>query len=164
MKALIKKIIVAVNGSKQSEHAALYSILFAKQYKCELKAVYVVDTASLKQLTLGNFFYKEESLKYEQNLENDGEKYLKEVENLAKSKGIKIQTELRKGSPWSEIIKSAEDFDADLIILGGKEHTSPSVSLIHDSASATNMDIVGNANCNVFVVRQNDVEKLFKLS
>lgn len=55
IKPLIQKIVVAVNGSDQSVHAAMYAILVAKQFNCALKAVYVVDTAALKQLTMTNF-------------------------------------------------------------------------------------------------------------
>lgn len=165
-KSLINKVIVAVNGSSQSYHAALYSIILAKQYGCTVKAVYVVDTAALKQLTMSRFFYKEESEKYEENLNHDGHKYLQEISDLARSKGVKIQTEMRKGSPWAEIIHCAEDFEADLIVLGGKEHQYSSMSSVirNDVASATNIDIVGNANCNVLVVREKDVEKKFNMA
>ena len=68
IKPLIQKVIVAINGSEKSLHAAMYGIIMARQYKCELKAVYVVDTASLRQLTMSGFLYKEESEKYEKNL------------------------------------------------------------------------------------------------
>ena len=65
IKPLFQKIVVAINGSEQSLHAAMYAILLAKQYKCSLKAVYVVDTAALKFLSMSKFFLKTESQKYE---------------------------------------------------------------------------------------------------
>lgn len=166
LKPLIQKIVVAVNGSEQSLHAAMYAILMAKQYKCALKAVYVVDTAALKFLNVSKFFLKDESKKYEDNLVKDGEKYLEQVEALAKGKGIKLETELKRGSPWAEILQTADTFNADLILLGGREHPASSVSssVTHDRASSTNMDIIGSANCNVLVVRQKDIEKLFRIA
>lgn len=165
LKPLIQRTIVAVNGSEQSLHAAMYAILMAKQFKCQLKAVYVVDTAALKQLTLAKFLFSEESKKYEDNLIKDGTKYLNQVVELAKSKGIKIETELRNGSPWSEILSAADSFKSDLIILGGKEHDSSSINSVmtRDHASAMNVDVVGSARCNVLVVRQKDIEKLFRI-
>lgn len=163
-KPLIKRIVVAINGTEQSLHGAMYAILMAKQYGCVLKAVYVVDTATIKQLTLSKFFVSDESASYENSLESDGNKILSDIVVLAAKKGVKIQTELRKGSVWAQIIMSAEDFNADLIILGGKEHGASSFQSVvnRDSVSATNIGIVGNASCNVLIVREKNIEKLFK--
>ena len=51
-KPLFSNILVAVSGSDASIHAAKYAIIMAKQYRCRLSAVYVVDTATIRQLTL----------------------------------------------------------------------------------------------------------------
>ena len=166
IKPLIQKIVVAVNGSEQSIHAAMYGILLSKQYKCDLKAIYVVDTSTLKQLTMSRIFLEEESRNYEKRLEDDGKRYLSYLEKLAKEKDVKIMTELKKGAIWSELIKSAEDFGANLILLGGKEHSGDTAknSLRHDKISATNSEIIGSASCNVLVVREPNIEKLFKIA
>ncbi len=166
IKPLFQKIIVAVNGSEQSIHAAMYAIMMAKTYKCQLKAVYVVDTAALKQLEFSKIFLSEESKRYETNLVSDGHKYLSYVENLAKQKGIKIDTELRKGSIWSQVITVADEFDADLILLGGRENQAHSMgnNIKHDKTSSTNSEIIGSARCNVLVVRKPEIEKLFKIA
>lgn len=163
IKPLIQKVIVAINGSEKSLHAAMYGIIMARQYKCELKAVYVVDTASLRQLTMSGFLYKEESEKYEKNLLEDGNKYLQEIVSLGKTKGVKVQTELRKGTPWSEILHSAEDYRADLILLGGNENKGNVSTVYHDATGTTNMDIIGYAKFNVLVVHQKEINRLFKL-
>ena len=52
IKPLFQNIVILISGSEASIHAAQYGILLSKLYRCNLKAVYVVDTASLKQLTL----------------------------------------------------------------------------------------------------------------
>ena len=92
--------------------------------------------------------------------------YLQYLEKLAKEKGIKIQTELKKGAIWAELIKSAEDFGANLILVGGKEHQNDSArNLIQlDKISRTNSEIIGSASCNVLVVNEPDIEKLFKIA
>lgn len=163
IKPLFQKLIVAVNGSDRSIHAAMYAILMAKQYKCALKAIYVVDTATIRQLTLSKFFISEESADYEAGLESDGKRYLDYVAELAKQKGVKIETELRKGAIFSEIIKAADDYKASAILLGGKEHNTAFTGK-RDSISVTNGDIIANARCNVLVIREPDIEKLFKLA
>ncbi len=166
IKPLFQKLLVAVNGSEHSIHAAMYAILMAKQYKCELKAVYVVDVSTLKQLTMSRIFIEEESLDYEKCMGEDGKRYLSYIEKLAKEKDVKISTELKKGAVWSEIIKSADDFDASLILLGGKSKSSDSAGpqVRHDRVSSVNSEIIGSASCNVLVVREPGIEKLFKIA
>lgn len=166
IKPLFQKIIVAVNGSEYSLRAAMYGIMMAKMYKCDLKVIYVVDTATLKQLELSKFFIAEESARYEQKLNADGERYLQYVIELAKQKSVKIETELRKGSVWSQIITSADEFSADLILIGGKKVATGSMNSVmrRDKTSATNSEIIGSASCNVLVVKEPDIEKLFKLA
>lgn len=164
IKPLIQKILVAINGSQQSVQAAMYAIMMAKQLKCELEAVYVVDTATLKQLTMSKFFVAEESERYEQSLIEDGERYLKYVESIAKPKGVKITAKLVKGIVWAELVKEAEAFEADVILLGGKNQVTSVIGDKQDAISATNADIIANARCNVLVVRKKDVEKLFKIA
>ena len=166
IKPLIQRIIVAVNGSEQSIQAAMYGILMAKQYKCEMKAIYIVDTSTIKQLTMSKFFYEEESNHYEQRLCDDGKKYLSYLEKIAKEKDVKIVTELKKGSIWAEVIKAADEFGANLILVGGKSNQNDfsQKSIRHDKISSTNSEIIGSAGCNVLVVREPNIEKLFKLA
>lgn len=164
IKPLFQNILVAVNGSEQSIHAAMYAILMAKLYHCHVKIVYVVDTATLKQLTLSKFFVSDESASYEKNLSEDGKRYLTYVDNLAKSKSVKIETELRKGAVWSEIIAAADEYKAGLILVGGKEHSDSSGVIKHDAISLANSEIIGSAHCSVLVVREPMIEQLFKLA
>lgn len=166
IKPVLNKAIVAINGSSSSLKAAMYGIMLAKQYNIQLKAVYVVDTATLKYLSSSHFLVSEELNSYEINLNNDGKKYLDYVENLAKTKGIKIQTELRKGAVWSEIINAADEFESDLILLGGKDTKNTYVKDIHErrNINATaHSEIAEFAHCPVMIVHKQDVEDLFKI-
>lgn len=79
IKPLVKNVLVAVNGSEASIHALMYGIILAKQQHINLKAVFVVDTATLKQLTLTKFFVADESENYEENLITDGNRDRKSV-------------------------------------------------------------------------------------
>ncbi len=162
IKPLFKNVLVAVNGSEASVHASMYGIMLAKQLHVNLKAVFVVDTATLKQLTLTKFFVTDESEGYEANLVSDGEHYLQYIIDLAKQKGIKIETELRKGAVWSEIITASDEFKADLILIGGREFHSYD-SLRHNVVSESRSDIIANSHCSVLVVKNPELEQLFKL-
>lgn len=159
IKPLFNNILVVINGSEASIQAAQYGILMARLYRCDMKAIYVVDTATLKELTISKFFVSEESFEYEKSLTEDGKRYLNYVENLAKAKGIKIETELRKGSVWSEVIAYADDSKTDLILLGEHKHIQSK-----DVISSIYREIISHANCSVLVVKEKDIEKLYKMA
>lgn len=166
-KSLIQKILVAINGSQSSLQAAMYGIVLAKQNGLSLKVVYVVDTATIKFLTASKLFISEEKDSYERDLNNDGKKYLEYVKDLALSKGIKIETELRSGSVYTEVVMAADDFDADLILLGGhnseKKYFKPQ-SGRHNIQATARSEIVQFAHCPVLVVHKPEIESLFKIS
>ncbi|MCI6257871.1 MAG: universal stress protein [Treponema sp.] len=161
IKPLVKNVLVAVNGSEASIHALMYGIILAKQQHINLKAVFVVDTATLKQLTLTKFFVADESENYEENLITDGKRCLQYAADLAKQKGVRIETEVRKGAVWAEVIKSADEYKSDLILIGGKEYRSYD-SLRHNMVSVARSEIIASAHCSVLVVREPELENLFK--
>lgn len=164
---LLKKIIVAINGSESSVQAAMYAIMLAKQYSLALKAVYVADTDTVKFLTSSKLLVTEEKESYENDLKRDGKTYLEYVKNLAKSKGIEIETELRQGSVWAEIIKAADEVSADMILLGGhesKDRLKVIESRARRSVAATaRSEIVNYAHCPVLVIHKPQIEALFKI-
>ncbi|MDE5897854.1 MAG: universal stress protein [Treponemataceae bacterium] len=167
-KPLLKTIVVAINGSQSSIQAAMYGIILAKQHSLRMKAVFVVDTATIKYLTNYKFFAAEERDAYETDLQNDGNKYLEYVLNLAKSKGVKIDTELRSGSVWTEIIHAADEAHADMILIGGHHNADGSYIAPHSGhrsvISIARSEIVEYAHCPVLVIHKPEIEALFKIS
>lgn len=160
IKPLFQNVMIVINGSESSIYAAKYGILMAKLYRCKLKAVYVVDTATIKQLSLSRFFIAEESREYEESLSSDGTRYLNYVTELGKSKGVLIDTELRRGSVWSEVVSAAAENKSDLILIGGFESSLNR----HDSLLTAYKEILLNANCSVLMVREKMIEQLYKMA
>lgn len=158
IKPLFSNIVVAVSGSDASIHAAKYAIIMAKQYRCRLSAVYVVDTATIRQLTLSKIFIQEESAEYEHSLEANGERYLSFVEELARAKGVHIERELRRGAIYTEILSVADEKKADLILLGGWEKERSSRDII----SHAHREIMVSARCSVFVVKEPNIDMMYK--
>ena len=158
MKSIISSIVVAITGSDASILAAKYAIVMVKQYHCKLSVVYVVDTATIKQLTLSKIFVQDESAEYEKSLEANGARYLSFVEELAHAKGVKIDKELRKGAVFSEILRVAEERKADMIVLGGWEKDRSARDII----SHTHREIMVNAKCSVLIVKEHDVDHIYK--
>lgn len=158
MKPLVKKILVAVSGSTSSLNAAKYAIMLAKTFKFDLYVVYVIDTSTLNELLLSKIFIQEESLEYEKSLEANGERYLNYVEELAKSKGVKIEKVLKRGNISSKILETVEEEDIDLIILGGWEINRSKRDLI----SRSHMEVLMGARKPVLIVKEEDIENIFK--
>ncbi|GHV73749.1 universal stress protein [Spirochaetia bacterium] len=157
-KPLLSNLIVAISGSDASILAAKYAIIMAKQYRCRLCAVYVVDTATIRQLALSKIFIQEESLDYERSLETNGERYLSFVEELARAKGVKIDRVIRKGAVYTEILAVADEKKADLIILGGWEKDRNPRDII----SHSHREIMVSAKCSVYLVKEPLVDQLYK--
>lgn len=158
MKSLISNIVTAITGSDASILAAKYAIVMAKAYRCRLTAVYVVDTATIRQLTLSKIFIQEESAEYENSLEANGERYLSFVEELAHAKGIKVEREIRKGAVYTEILAAADERKADLIVLGGWEKDRSARDII----SQAHREIMVNAKCSVLLVKEPGIDQLYK--
>ncbi len=120
IKPLFQNILVMVNGTEASINAVRYAVLMAKLYRCHVHAVYVVDTATIKQLALNKIFIEEESRDYERSLTENGMRYLAYVEELGKAKGVKIETELKSGAIGTEVIALAEERHIDAILIDGQ--------------------------------------------
>ena len=162
-KEFYKKILVAINGSESSIKAAMYGIMMARTYNLELKFVYVIDSATITYLGMNKMLAKDEQIDYKVDLAYEGQNHLEYAVSLAASKGVTAKQELKDGSVVTEIIKSAKDFEADLIIIGStqKKHTD---SFIKRNVHSTHQsDIIDNSKIPVLVVQQPDIETQFKV-
>ena len=158
MKPLIKKILVAISGSDSSINAAKYSIMLAKTFKYDLNILFVIDTSTLNELLISKIFIQEESLEYEKNLESNGHRYLNYVDELAKSKGVKINKIVKSGAVSTKILETAEEEDVDLIIMGGWELNRSKRDLI----TRAHMEVMMDAKKPVLIVKEEDIEIMFK--
>lgn len=163
MKPFFKNVVVAVSGRQSSIHAAMYAIMMAKSYNLNLKFVYVVDVATIKYLSMNKLLITNEQNEIENKLREDGDHYLDYVEMLSISKGVKCQKELREGSVFREILDSAEEFDADLILLGGNEKEVNKKGVKNFAMTATENEVLANSLCPVMIVQKPNIEKLFKI-
>ena len=160
MKPLISNVVIAVSGTNASILAAKYAIVMAKTYRCKLTAVYVVDAAVIKQLTLSKIFIPEEAAEYEESMKNNGNRYLAFVEELGKAKGIKIEKTLRKGAVYTEILVAADEHKADLILLGGINKDDATSA--RDTVGHTQREIITNAKCSVMIVKEPEIDLIYK--
>lgn len=158
MKGPLSKALVVVNGSESSVHAARYALCLAKAYGTEVSAVYVVDTATIRQLALSRIFVPDESQEYEESLEASGRRLLAFVKELGAQLGVEVETVLRKGAIPVEVISCAEESGADCILIGQSEHGTP----FRDTHVDTYLEIAKNATCALLIVKGKQAEQKFR--
>lgn len=158
MKETIKKVLVPISGSESSINGAKYAIILSKIYNWELNVVYVVDTTTIKELLMSKIFIEEESLQFHEGLEANGIRYLDYVEELAKTKGVKINKILKKGGVVNMIMETADEIDADLIIMGGWQPNRSRKDLI----TKAHLDLLMDSKRSILVVKNQNIDELFK--
>jgi nucleotide-binding universal stress UspA family protein len=157
MKGPMSKVIVLAEGLYSSAAPAKYAVALAKSFGTEVIAVYTVDTAAIRHLSRSRIFVDDKSEEYEMSLEETGKRRLAFVEDLAKAKGVTIATRLLKGSIAGEVVRVAEELDADCILLGGWEHNGD----FHGILLEAGREIANLAPCSVLFVKSRDADRVY---
>ena len=154
----MKKMLLFVDGSEECVTAAQYAVALCNTTGAELIALYVVNISLLEELTKAKIFVKIEEMDYEQDLEQDGKRYLNYISELARSKGVQIQTHLIKGVVNKEVVARIEEWRIDLLVMGELEPVLSRTDAYHDEAEL----IFRKAKCSVLVVKDADsVERIY---
>lgn len=147
MKPEIKRILVPIDFSDYSRNALNYAIEFVKLFKSELYLIYVVEPViyppdfSMGQIAIPSI-----------DLEMD-KRAKEELENLVKkqiSTEIKTKTIVKTGKPFIEIIETASEIDADMIIIATHGHSG----MEHILFGSTAEKVVRKAPCPVLTLRE----------
>lgn len=146
---VFSNILLVVDGSEASAAAADLAVRMAVQYKCELAAVFVIDTATLDHLVKMRIFVDQEREGFERDLEKTGSRYLEYVTTIARNHGTKVETVLRYGRIHQEVLQEAHERGADVIVLGGWKRTIAR----KDVASVERQHILDQTDCPVIVVK-----------
>ena len=118
MDSPVKKILVYIDGTEESITAAQFAICLTQFTGASLTAFYVINIKALDDLLKARIFLKEEQLEYEQDMEADAQRYLNHVSELARNKGIAVETKSAMGNTHQEIVKLVKEEGFDLLIIG----------------------------------------------
>ncbi|MCF8388360.1 MAG: universal stress protein, partial [Bacteroidales bacterium] len=107
---MIKKILVAIDFSDCSVNALEHAITIAEKAKADILMVWVNKPESAKEINEG----KPENLQYEVN------KRFNNLKNKYRSVlgGGKLLTKVRDGKVYKEVVAEANEWGADMIIVG----------------------------------------------
>jgi nucleotide-binding universal stress UspA family protein len=112
-------ILVGTDGSEKAQEAVERAFDLVQDSDAEIHAITVVNTARYGEPALSS------SEIVLNELEDRGNKQLKEIREQGSERGIQVVTKCLHGNPSQEIIKYAQENEADLIVLGSHGHTHP---------------------------------------
>ncbi len=110
---LVKRILIATDGSEYTKNAVEYGIDLAKNTEAKLYAIYVIDTAAFASIPMDAAW---ESM-YEL-LKQEGDEATKYVADRAEAEGLSVERLTIEGHPAEEIIKYADKNSVNLIVMG----------------------------------------------
>lgn len=157
MTGLFNHVLLGLSGGESSLQAAKYAIAMAKFSTGQLTAVYVVDTATIRRLTIGQVFVPAEASQFQASLEEDGRRYLNFISQLAETKGVILQTELRHGPVGGELLAAAAERHADCLVLGSWEPSHAA----WDIPGSNFRELLQHARCPILIVRDPDIESMW---
>lgn len=139
---MIKKILLAHDGSELAEKAFTFGLDLAKKYGAEL---YVLAVARPPEFGGG-------TVEAEAILENYQEYYqdiLEPLKGKVAAEEVKAHFEVAVGHPAEQIVYHADKYEVDLIIVGHRGHTVFKHWLLGSVAN----HVINNARCAVLVAR-----------
>jgi nucleotide-binding universal stress UspA family protein len=146
---LVKKILVALDGSKESKKALNFALELAEITSAELELLTVVPPVFLHSHSI-HVLKSEAIADCAKELETGFREVLSKVQKeLQKKKiGFKVSTRLEKGEPDEKIVNRAERGKFDMIVMGSRG-LGGRVSALGSVSSR----VVDKASCPVVIVK-----------
>lgn len=150
---MFDRILIPVDGSKNSEKAAKAGIELAKLSRGKALIVYVADIG--KYMSSAGLIPPFGGISPEAvdsivaSIREAGEKAVLQVNKLAEASGIASEILIVEGDPASEILRIAEDNKADTIVMGSIGKTGLEKFLMGSVAEK----VVRNSRLPVLIVR-----------
>jgi nucleotide-binding universal stress UspA family protein len=141
---MFRKILVAIDGSKTSEHALAVALQEAQLWKAQLHVIYVIETGLFSSLPMDNTWEVMYSM-----LEGEGKKALEQAEKQGKEKGVQVVTSIKQGHAGNMIVGAAEETGAGLVVVGSHGKSEVDRLLLGSVSSF----VVAHAKVSVLVVR-----------
>ncbi len=117
---MIGKILVPVDGSKQSDKALEFACNLADKYDATLHIQHTIETTSHEHaMSLGFTGYAFRLI--EDDIQQVGQKVIEAATKIIDRKYSKVAaTEITYGSPTENILQRTKDDDIDMIVMGSR--------------------------------------------
>ena len=141
---MLKKILLAFDGSENSLKAADYALIMAKNNNAEVEIVHVresVTSYSTRVIYDANEMEKE--------LVSEAEEIMALAIEKFKDSGIIYTTSILTGDPAEAICEEAEEIGATEIVIGSRGMNPVSRFFV----GSVSLKVLSHANCTTLVVR-----------
>lgn len=115
---MIDSVLLPTDGEPGVEQAIVHAVDLAEMFDATLYALYVVDESIYGAYSADEFVSDHEGP--QAALEDAGEDALAAIVDAATESGVEVETVMRYGRPSEQIVRAAEDIDADSIIMGSR--------------------------------------------
>lgn len=145
------KILIATDGSKYSLMAVEESgRMFAGQAELEIKILSVYESIfpiGGESFAMSADYYR----KFENEAKAEAEKFAAEAAEIIRDKfpDVNLTTETKPGSPGREIVETAQEWSADLIVVGSHGRGFWGRMLVGSTSDA----VMHHADCSVLIIR-----------
>jgi nucleotide-binding universal stress UspA family protein len=140
------KILTAIDFSENSDYAFDYALTLAKQFDSQLMILHVIN----EPVDLRGFYVPHISFEQlEKEIEEGAEKMMAKFCSSKMGDFTNFTTATVTGIPYEEIIRSAQEAAASLIVLGTHGRTG----LDHLIFGSTAERVVRGASCPVLTIR-----------
>lgn len=150
MLTLSKKIIVAIDGSPQSDKAAEEAVRLASisgtKFKSKLYAVMVLP--SMKTPSFTDFFPDKLATEMP-GWEEKRDRLFYVVEKVAAEAGVDLESMVIYGDPAEELMLLAEEKNCDVIVVGSSGKGRMKRTLLGSVSTKISL----HAHCSVYIVR-----------
>jgi nucleotide-binding universal stress UspA family protein len=147
MKPEIKKILVPIDFSDYSKNALKYAVNIVETFKAEMFLIYVVEPVIYPpDFSMGQIAIPSINTEWDERAKEE----LKKLAEAEIPKEIKVQTIVKTGKPFLEIIDTATEKDIDLIVIATHGHSG----VEHILFGSTAEKVVRKAPCPVLTLRE----------
>jgi nucleotide-binding universal stress UspA family protein len=143
---MIKKILVAIDGSSQANHALDYALNLAQKYSAEVMLLAVVPPVFLPNPSF-NVMKSQAIADASAELERCFSEVISTAEQRArKTTGLRVSTELKRGNPDEVIIETVEHGKFDMVVMGSRGYRNYAIGSVSSR-------VAEKATCPILIVK-----------
>ena len=143
----LKAILHPTDFSESSRHAVAYACSLARQYKAKLYMLHVIEEVSSAMYF--DIMQTPPLLQLMAEVEEQAGKALEDALTPEMREGLDVENIIRRGVPFLEIVRCADELHCDLIVCGSHGRTGLKQALFGSVAEK----VVRKASCPVLSVR-----------
>lgn len=141
----VKKVMIAVDGSKMADKVLLRGRMVAEQFECDVIVLTVV-----KKLQMINYYTGTDlSDSINKEFETSAENTMKQAEKLFEGFQGGFQTKITEGDPAEEILQATENEKPDLLVMGSRGLSGFERAML----GSVSLKVLHHVTCDMMIVR-----------